>query len=53
MDLDDEKDLATELVRHARLDTFDQKQIREALQELLEDTPREVNWQLAHTARLR
>ncbi len=53
MDLETEEDLATELVRHAQLDTFDQEQIREALQGLLEDAPREINWQLAHTARLR
>ncbi len=52
MDLEPEEDLATELVRHARLNTFNQEQIREALQGLLEDAPRELNWQLAHMARL-
>jgi len=53
MDPETEEDLAMELVQYARLDTFNQEQIQEALQGLLEDVPREVNWQLAHMARLR
>ncbi len=52
MDVEAEEDLATGLVQHARLDTFDQEQIREALQGLLEGVPKEINWQLAHMARL-
>jgi len=52
MDPETEEDLAMELVQYARLDTFNQEQIQEALQGLLEDMPREVNWQLAHMARL-
>ncbi len=53
MDPETEEDLAMELVRYAHLNTFNQEQIQEALQGLLEDVPREVNWQLAHMARLR
>ncbi len=52
INLETEEDLAMELVQHTWLDTFNQEQIREALQGLLEDAPKEVNWQLAHTARL-
>jgi hypothetical protein len=38
---------------HAHLETFDQEQTREALQNLLEKNLGDADWQLAHTARLR
>ncbi len=52
LDLEAEEDIATELVWHTWLDTFDQEQIRGALQNLLKDALKDINWQLAHTARL-
>ena len=38
---------------HVHLETFDQEQTREALQNLLKRNLGDANWQLAHTARLR
>jgi hypothetical protein len=37
---------------HVHLETFDQEQTREALQNLLKRNLGDANWQLAHTARL-
>ncbi len=51
--LEAKEDIATELVQHAQLETFDQEQTWEALQNLLKDAPKDIIWQLAHTARLR
>ena len=54
-DTETESDDETEQIRrlHAHLETFDQEQTREALQNLLERNLGNANWQLAHTARLR
>jgi hypothetical protein len=54
-DLETEDDDETEQIRclHAHLETFNQEQMREALQNLLEKNLGDANWQLAHTARLR
>jgi len=38
---------------HAHLETFDQEQTQEALQNLLKRNLEDANWQLAHTMRLR
>ena len=53
-DTETEGDDETEQIRrlHAHLETFDQEQTREALQNLLEKNLGDANWQLAHTARL-
>jgi hypothetical protein len=54
-DLETEDNDETEQIRrlHTHLETFDQEQTREALQNLLEKNLGDANWQLAHTARLR
>jgi hypothetical protein len=54
-DTETEGDDETEQIRclHAHLETFNQEQTREALQNLLERNLGNANWQLAHTARLR
>jgi hypothetical protein len=54
-DAETEDDDETEQIRrlHTHLETFDQEQTREALQNLLEKNLGDANWQLAHTARLR
>ena len=54
-DLKTKDDDETEQIRHlhVHLETFDQEQTREALQNLLERNLGNANWQLAHTARLR
>ena len=54
-DLKTEEDDETKQIRHlhTHLETFDQEQTREALQNLLEKNLGDANWQLAHTARLR
>jgi hypothetical protein len=53
-DLETEDDDETEQIRclHTHLETFNQEQTREALQNLLERNLGDTNWQLAHTARL-
>jgi hypothetical protein len=54
-DLETEDNDETKQIRHlhAHLETFDQEQTWEALQNLLERNLGDANWQLAHTARLR
>jgi len=54
-DLETEDNDETEQIRrlHTHLETFDQEQTQEALQNLLERNLGNANWQLAHTARLR
>jgi hypothetical protein len=53
-DTETEGEDETEQIRHlhAHLETFDQEQTQEALQNLLERNLGDANWQLAHTARL-